>query len=254
MTRAHHADVVIVGSGMGGGTLAWALRDSGARVLLLERGGSCRANRRTGAPQAVFGENRYKAKEQWRDASGGWFSPGVHYFVGGNTKVYGAALPRLRQEDFGEIQHAGVSRLAWPISYEDLAPYYDRAERLFWVHGEAGADPTDPPRSGPFPFPPMPPDPYMAELAERFRSRVCIRRRCRWVSIIGRADDASAAERATPSPAGCWQRGTPTSVLCDRRSTHPTWRSGPMRSSPGLRLMPRERATGVSRRAGWGTG
>ena len=171
MTRAHHADVVIVGSGMGGGTLAWALRDCGARVLLLERGGFLPSEPQNWSAAAVFGENRYKAKEEWRDADGGWFSPGVHYFVGGNTKVYGAALPRLREADFGEIQHAGGVSPAWPISYEDLAPYYDRAERLFWVHGEAGADPTDPPRSGPFPFPPMPPDPYMADLAERFRTQ-----------------------------------------------------------------------------------
>jgi choline dehydrogenase-like flavoprotein len=171
MTRTHHADVVIVGSGMGGGTLAWALRDCGAKVLLLERGAFLPSEPQNWSAAAVFDENRYKAKEQWRNAEGGWFSPGVHYFVGGNTKVYGAALPRLRQEDFGEIQHAGGVSPAWPISYEELAPYYDRAERLFWVHGEAGADPTDPPRSGPFPFPPMPPDPYMEDLADRFRTQ-----------------------------------------------------------------------------------
>ena len=171
MTRAQHADVVIVGSGMGGGTLAWALRDSGARVLLIERGDFLPSEPENWSAEAVFVENRYKAKEKWRDARGGWFSPGVHYFVGGNTKVYGAALPRLRQEDFGEIQHAGGISPAWPISYDDLAPYYDRAEHLYRVHGEAGADPTDPPRSGPFPFPPMPADPYMEELAERFREQ-----------------------------------------------------------------------------------
>ena len=171
MTRAHHADVVIVGTGMGGGTLAWSLRDSGAKVLVLERGDFLPSEPQNWSPEAVFVDNRYKAKEQWRDASGGWFSPGVHYVVGGNTKVYGAALPRLREADFGEVQHAGGVSPHWPISYDELAPYYDRAERLYWVHGEVGVDPTDPPRSGPFPFPPMPPDPYMEELAERFRSQ-----------------------------------------------------------------------------------
>ena len=171
MTRAHHADVVIVGSGMGGGTLAWALRDCGARVLLLERGGFLPSEPKTGARQPSSARTVTRPKSSGATLSGGWFSPGVHYFVGGNTKVYGAALPRLRKADFGEIQHAGGVSPAWPISYEDLAPYYDRAERLFWVHGEAGADPTDPPRSGPFPFPPMPPDPYMADLAERFRTQ-----------------------------------------------------------------------------------
>lgn len=171
MTRSHFADVVIVGTGMGGGTLAWALRDSGARILLVERGDFLPGEPQNWSAEAVFIENRYKAKEQWRDANGRRFSPGVHYFVGGNTKVYGAALPRLREADFGEIQHAGGISPAWPISYAELAPHYDRAERLYWVHGEAGADPTDPPRSGPFPFPPMPADPYMEELAERVRQQ-----------------------------------------------------------------------------------
>jgi choline dehydrogenase-like flavoprotein len=171
MTHAHHADVVIVGSGMGGGTLAWALRDSGARVLLLERGDFLPAEPQNWSPEAVFIENRYKANELWRDADNGWFAPGVHYFVGGNTKVYGAALPRLRQDDFGAVQHAGGISPAWPISYEDLAPYYDRAEALYLVHGLAGVDPTDPPRSGPFPYPPMPADPYMDDLAARFRTQ-----------------------------------------------------------------------------------
>jgi len=171
MTRSHHAHVVIVGTGMGGGTLAWALRDCGARILLLERGGFLPSEPQNWSPEAVFVENRYKAAEKWRDAAGGWFSPGVHYFVGGNTKVYGAALPRLRRDDFDDVQHAGGIAPAWPISYEQLAPYYDRAERLYMVHGDAGADPTDPPRSGPFPYPPMPSDPYMDNLADRFRAQ-----------------------------------------------------------------------------------
>lgn len=171
MSPAHHADIVIVGSGMGGGTLAWALRDSGANVLLVERGDFLPAEPQNWSPEAVFVENRYKARERWRDASGGWFSPGVHYFVGGNTKVYGAALPRLRLADFGEIEHEGGLSPAWPISYDDLAPYYDRAERRYLVHGEPGMDPTDPPRSGPFPFPPMPADPYMEHLVDRLRGQ-----------------------------------------------------------------------------------
>ncbi len=171
MTATMHADVVIIGSGMGGGTLAWALRDLGARVLLIERGDFLPVEAQNWSPEAVFIENRYKAKEKWRDRHGNWFSPGVHYFVGGNTKVFGAAFPRLREADFGEIQHEGGISPAWPITYTDLAPYYEQAERLFQVHGEVGADPTDPPRTGPFPFPPMPADPYMADLADRFRAQ-----------------------------------------------------------------------------------
>jgi choline dehydrogenase-like flavoprotein len=171
MAIRHHADVVIIGSGMGGGTLAWALRGCGAKILILERGDFLPAELENWSPRAVFVEDRYKAYEKWRDANGGWFSPGVHYFVGGNTKVYGAALPRLRQEDFGEIEHQGGISPAWPITYGELAPYYDRAEHLYMVHGEAGTDPTDPPRSGPIPFPPMPADPYMEELAGRLRAQ-----------------------------------------------------------------------------------
>lgn len=173
MTRIdHHADIVIIGTGAGGGAMAWGLRDLGARVLVLERGDFLPKEPQNISPEAVFVENRYKARETWQDAiGGGRFTPGVHYFVGGNTKVYGAALPRLRESDFGAVQHAGGISPAWPISYADLEPWYAEAERLYWVHGEQGADPTDPWRSGPFPFPPMAPDPYMADLADQFRAQ-----------------------------------------------------------------------------------
>ncbi|MFN8592474.1 MAG: GMC family oxidoreductase [Thermomicrobiales bacterium] len=171
MSGSVEYDIIIIGTGMGGGTLAWALADTGARILLVERGDFLPDEPQNWSPEAVFVQNRYKAREQWRDAEGRWFSPGVHYFVGGNTKLFGAALPRLRVDDFGEIQHAGGISPGWPIGYEDLAPYYDRAERLYLVHGAAGIDPTDPPRSGPFSFPPMPADPYMEELSDRLRAQ-----------------------------------------------------------------------------------
>ncbi|MCC6312915.1 MAG: GMC family oxidoreductase [Thermomicrobiales bacterium] len=167
----HETDIAIVGTGAGGGTLAWALRDLGARVLLLERGDFLPKEPQNWSPEAVFLENRYKAAEKWQDARGATFSPGVHYFVGGNTKVYGAALPRLRETDFGDVQHAGGIAPAWPLRYADLEPYYAVAERLYHVHGLTGLDPTDPPRSGPFPYPPMPADPYMEELADRLRNQ-----------------------------------------------------------------------------------
>ena len=169
MPATPHPDILIIGTGAGGGTLAHGLRDAGARVLIVERGDFLPQEPENWSPEAVFLENRYKTKEVWQDAAGGTFHPGVHYYVGGNTKVYGAALPRLRREDFGEIRHEGGVSPAWPISYEDLEPYYARAEAMYLVHGEAGVDPTDPPRSGPYPFPPMPQDPYMAELTERLR-------------------------------------------------------------------------------------
>ncbi len=165
------ADIVIIGTGAGGGTLARALSTSGAKILLIERGDFLPQEPENWSPEAVFLDNRYKAHETWLDGSGQTFKPGVHYFVGGNTKLYGASLPRLRQEDFGAIEHEGGASPAWPITYVDLEPYYARAEAFYAVHGTSGEDPTEPPRSTPYPFPPMPHDAYMAELADKFRSQ-----------------------------------------------------------------------------------
>src|SRR5262245_53860218 len=146
-------DILIVGTGAGGGTLAYALRNSGARILLVERGDYLPQEPETWSPEAVFDHSRYKPKEMWQDANGQQFTPGVHYYVGGNTKVYGAALPRFRQKDFEAVEHEGGTSPAWPIRYEDLEPYYTRAEAIYRVHGESGDDPTEPPRSSPYPFP-----------------------------------------------------------------------------------------------------
>jgi choline dehydrogenase-like flavoprotein len=169
MTRSY--DVVIIGTGMGGGTLARALKDSELKILLLERGTHLPVEPQNQDAAALFIENRYKAKEHWIDARTGLpFKPGVHYWVGGNTKVFGAAFPRLRPQDFDDLEHEGGTAPAWPISYDDLEPYYAIVERWYWVHGEAGVDPTEGPRSTPFPHPPVPADPYMADLAARMRS------------------------------------------------------------------------------------
>ena len=167
-----HYDIIIIGTGMGGGALAYALRDCGARILLIERGDFLPQEAQNWQVSAVFGENRYKPVETWIDAGdGGRFKPGVHYFVGGNTKVYGAALPRFRREDFGAIEHEGGTAPAWPISYEDLEPYYNLAEDLFFVHGKAGDDPTEPPRTRPYPFPEVPHEPTIAALTEKLRAQ-----------------------------------------------------------------------------------
>lgn len=171
MATDFDTDILIIGSGAGGGTLAYGLKDAGARVLVLERGDFLPQEPENWSPTALFLENRYKTQEHWYDAAGGQFRPGVHYFVGGNTKVYGAALPRLRAEDFGDLRHAEGVSPAWPIGYDVLEPYYARAERLYLVHGEAGADRTDAPRQDPYPFPPMPQDPYMSDLTERLRTQ-----------------------------------------------------------------------------------
>ncbi len=165
-------DIAIVGSGMGGGTLAWALRDSGADVLLLERGDRLPAEEQNWSADEVFAKGRYKNAEPWVDELAGTeFLPGVHYYVGGNTKVYGACLPRFREADFGAIEHADGVSPAWPVTYAEMEPCYLAAERLFLVHGTPGADPTEPPRSGGYPYPALEHEPAMARLAERLAAQ-----------------------------------------------------------------------------------
>ena len=148
-------DVIIIGSGAGGGTMVHALAPSGQRILLLERGGQVPSEPENWSAAAVWKELRYRTTEQWLDHDGETFTPYTHYGIGGNTKYWGSVLYRLRREDFGELQHMDGVSPAWPISYEDLAPWYERAERLYQVHGDAAVDPTEPPR-GPFPHPPVP--------------------------------------------------------------------------------------------------
>ncbi len=167
----HNYDIVIIGTGAGGGTLAYALREVGARILLIERGDYLPQEDENWQPEAVFNQNRYKTKETWDDASGGVFKPGVHYYVGGNTKVYGAALPRFRREDFEALEHEGGASPAWPLRYDDLEPYYVRAETLYRVHSRPGDDLTEPPRSAPFPYPVVPHEPVIEALAEAFRQQ-----------------------------------------------------------------------------------
>src|SRR5918911_642875 len=163
-----HYDVIIIGSGAGGGTLAYHLAPSGKRVLLLERGPYVPREQDNWSTRAVNVQAKYNTKEVWRDRNGKALHPHTNYFVGGNTKFYGAALFRLRREDFGELRHHGGVSPAWPISYDELEPYYLRAEHLYHVHGERGADPTEPPASGPYPYPAVSHEPRMQRLHEDF--------------------------------------------------------------------------------------
>ena len=153
--QTHAFDLVIIGSGAGGGTMAHALASTGRRILLIERGGEVPSEPENWSPAAVWKDLRYRTTESWVGADGLEFQPYTHYNVGGNTKYWGSVLYRLRREDFGEIEHRDGISPAWPITYEDLAPWYDAAERLYQVHGEGSADPTEPPR-GPYPHPPVP--------------------------------------------------------------------------------------------------
>lgn len=164
-------DVLVIGSGMGGSTAAWALRDTGASVLVLERGEHLPREPENWSPEAVFGRQRYKNAEAWLDADGGEFIPGNYYYVGGNTKLYGAMLPRLREADFGEIQHREGISPKWPISYADMEPYYAEMERVLNVHANAGDDPTEPWRSTPYPFPGLAHEPAIQQLADRLSAQ-----------------------------------------------------------------------------------
>ena len=159
-------DVMIIGSGAGGGTLAYRLAPSGKRILILERGGYLPRERENWSTEAVFAEERYKARETWHDKDGRPFRPGIHYWVGGNTKVYGAVLLRLREQDFATVPHRDGISPAWPLSYRDFAPYYTDAERLYHVHGLRGSDPTEPPCDEPYPFPAVSHEPRIQQLAD----------------------------------------------------------------------------------------
>jgi choline dehydrogenase-like flavoprotein len=150
-TRVTRYDVIIIGTGAGGGTLAHRLAQTGKKILLLERGDFVPRERENWSPRAVVSEGRYDCPELWSDADGNEFRPGTHYFVGGNTKFYGAALFRMRERDFEELKHFGGISPAWPLSYADFEPYYAAAERLYNVHGNRGEDPTEPWASSAFP-------------------------------------------------------------------------------------------------------
>jgi choline dehydrogenase-like flavoprotein len=159
-----HYDVIIIGTGAGGGTLAYHLAPSGKKILLIERGDYVRREKDNWSSRAVNVEAKYHTKEVWKDKDGHPLHPHTNYYVGGNTKFYGAALFRLRKEDFGEIAHHGGVSPAWPISYEEIEPYYTQAEHLYQVHGERGADPTEPWASAPYRYPAVQHEPRIQQL------------------------------------------------------------------------------------------
>lgn len=171
LPRVHAApirpDVVIIGSGVGGGSVAHRMAGSGAKILVLERGKVLPNEPQNSDAEAVFVEQRYRTDEQWQDERGRRYRPGQYYFLGGHTKFYGTAMFRFRESDFGETPYEDAVSPAWPISYADLEPYYAQAEILFGVRGQAGVDPTEPPRSQAFPHPAVPHEPMIARMAER---------------------------------------------------------------------------------------
>ena len=168
MAANNHYDVIIIGSGAGGGTLAYKLAPTGKKILLIERGGYVPREKDNWNPRAVNLERKYQTKEKWHDKDGNELHPHTNYYVGSNTKFFSAALFRLRKEDFGEIHHHGGVSPAWPIAYGDMEPYYTEAERLYHVHGNAGEDPTEPERSTPYPHPAVSHEPRIQQLSDDF--------------------------------------------------------------------------------------
>ncbi|MFE5837407.1 GMC oxidoreductase [Arthrobacter sp. NPDC056493] len=168
--RLIRTGIAIIGSGMGGGTMAYALKDSGSRILVLERGHRLPAEPQNSDLDEVYLRGRYKNADTWYNGRTGTpFKPGVYYWVGGNTKVYGACLPRFRASDFEETQHPDGTSPAWPFSYADLEPYYTRAEKLFQVHGQIGEDPTEPIHSEAYPHLALDHEPAIQALADSLR-------------------------------------------------------------------------------------
>jgi len=165
-----HYDVIIIGTGAGGGTLARKLAPSGKKILILERGGFIKREPANWSSRAINLEARYNTKEVWYDRDGKPLHPHTNYNVGGNTKFFGAALFRMREEDFGELKHYDGTSPAWPISYDDLEPFYTQAEKLYHVHGKRGEDPTEPWASSEFPHPPVSHEPRIRHLVEDFAS------------------------------------------------------------------------------------
>ncbi|MGY3205707.1 GMC oxidoreductase [Streptomyces sp. TE5632] len=170
MADDQHYDVIIIGTGAGGGTLAHRLAPTGKRILILERGGYLPRERDNWDSTAVFVKGKYRAPEFWYDKHGNEFPPEVNYYVGGNTKFYGAALFRLRPEDFGELRHHDGISPAWPIRYEDLEPYYTQAEHLYLVHGRHGEDPTEGPTSAQYAYPPVEHEARIQQLSDDLES------------------------------------------------------------------------------------
>lgn len=168
---SQHYDVIIIGAGAGGGTLAYGLAPTGKRILLIERGDYLPREKENWDADEIFIEGRYQAPEQWLDAKEEPFNPQSYYVVGGNTKLYGAALQRMRQEDFGELSHVDGVSPAWPVSYDEFESYYSRAESLFKIHGQRGEDPTEPPMSAEYPFPAMLHEPRIQEVADQLAER-----------------------------------------------------------------------------------
>ena len=163
-------DVIIIGSGIGGSTMAAALAPTGRKIMILERGERLLDGPEARDADAIFGRGHFRPKETWLDGTGRPFNPGNYYLAGGNSKFFGAVLIRYRREDFDKVRHRGGTTPGWPISYDDIESDYQDAETLFRVRGTTGEDPSEPRHSGAYPFPPVPDEPVIADVRRRLKS------------------------------------------------------------------------------------
>ncbi len=239
MNMANEYDAIVIGTGAGGGTLALHLAQAGKNILILERGPFMPQEKLNWDTSAVFLDNRYHTKETWQDKDGKPLHPQQAYFVGGQTKVYGAAMFRMRAEDFGVIQHKGGISPAWPITYADMEPFYCRAEELFHVHGDLGSapsvpggygssfDPTEPFHSIKYPYPGVQQRASHADhRGRRAQARHPYLPHSSWAQAQRRPTrwprSASAATPATATPAWCTPSPMRTSTASGRSCTCPT--------------------------------
>ena len=165
----NHYDIIIIGTGSGGSTIAYKLAPTGKKILILERGGYIPKEKENWDPHEVVTNGRYRPNEQWYDQDDKPFKPFIHYNVGGNSKMYGAALFRFRESDFKEVKHHGGTSPAWPFDYDTLENYYEEAEKLYSVHGKRGADPTEPCALNEYPLPPLPYEPLIQDLEAKLK-------------------------------------------------------------------------------------
>lgn len=163
-------DIVIIGSGIGGSTVAAGLAATGADILILEAGNHIEDRPENRDQRAIFQRGHFRPKEFWYEADGTAFNPGNYYNVGGNSKFYGAVLVRYRKEDFEEMAHLEGVSPAWPFPYEELEPWYSQAEQMYQVRGALGEDPTEPAHSLPYAFPPVPEEPAIAKVRARLKA------------------------------------------------------------------------------------
>jgi choline dehydrogenase-like flavoprotein len=168
---AEHYELIVVGSGPGGASLAQRLAPSGKRILVIERGDYLPRETANWSSSEVFVHGRYQASETWYGKRGESFHPGLHYYVGGNSKVYGAALLRFRERDFDTVAHIDGVSPEWPLKYQAFEPYYAEAERLFHVHGQRGEDPNEPAASSAFPYEAVAHEPRLQALHEQLSAQ-----------------------------------------------------------------------------------